>query len=142
MRNYRKVKYWKAVKSNLKLHDALNMLKTQAIQGHFYDYLAIRLGYKLITPDVKIDELLFSLKEMENENWEAIIPDDGKEELLEKALEMVKDAHFLRMSNDKIDNLDMSGLWNEIDNVLIMLDDNAKYRLIKNVIDNKLYKKA
>lgn len=142
MRNYRKVKYWKAVKSNLKLHDALNMLKTQAIQGHFYDYLAIRLGYKLITPDVKIDELLFSLKEMENENWEAIIPDDGKEELLEKAREMVKDAHFLRMSNDKIDNLDMSGLWNEIDNVLIMLDDNAKYRLIKNVIDNKLYKKA
>ena len=141
MRN-RKVKYWKAIKSNLRLHDALNMLKAQAIEGHFYDYLAIRLGYKLILPDVKIDELLFSLKEMENENWEAIIPDDGKEELLEKAREMVKDAHFLRLSNDKIDNLDMSSLWNEIDNVLIMLDDNAKYRLIKHVIENKLYKKS
>lgn len=138
----RKVKYWKAVKSNLKLYDALNMLKAQAIEGHFYDYLAIRLGYKLILPDVKIDELLFSLKEMENENWEAIIPDDGKEELLEKAREMVKDANFLRYNHEQINNMDIEDIWNAIDDVITCLDDKVKYRLIKHVIDNKLYKKS
>ena len=142
MKNLSKIRYWKAIKSGLKLYDALNMLKAQAINGHFYDGLAIRLGYKLILPNVKVDELLFSIKELENENWEAIIPDDGKEELLNKCREMVKDENFLRISHDKIDNMNISDLWNAIDHVITFLDDNAKYCLIKHIIENKLYKKT
>lgn len=138
----KQIKYWKVVKSNLKLHNALNMLKGQAVEGHLYDYLAIRFGYKLILPNSKIDELLFSIKEMENENWEAIVPDDGKEELLEKAREMVKEENFLRQSHNQIDNMNISDIWNAIDDVIVCLDDNAKYRIIKHVIENKLYKKA
>jgi len=139
---WNKVKYWKAVKSNLKLYDALNMLKAQAVEGRLYEHLAIRLGYKLILPDANINELLFSIKEMENENWEAIVPDDGKEELLYKVRELVKDANFLREGHDAIDNMDISSIWNAIDRVLTCLDDNAKYRLIKHVVENKLWKKA
>jgi hypothetical protein len=138
----KKVKYWKVVKSNLKLHDALNMLKAQAVEGHLCNYLAIRLGYKLILPDVKIDELLFSIKEMENENWEAIVPDDGKEELLYKIRELVKNENFLRASYEKIDNMNIADIWNAIDDIITISDDQVKYRLIKTVIENKLYKKA
>ena len=138
----KQIKYWKAVKSNLKLHDALNMLKGQAVEGHLYDYLAIRLGYKLILPNAKIDELLFSINEMENESWEAIVPDDGKEELLKKAREMVKEENFLRYNYNQIDNMDISDIWNAIDDFIVCLDDNVKYRLIKHIIENKLYKKA
>ena len=138
----KKIKYWKVVKSNLKLHDALNMLKAQAIEGHLYNYLAIRLGYKLILPDVKIDELLFSIKEMENENWEAIIPDDGKEELLYKIRDLIKNENFLRASYEKIDNMNIADIWNAIDDIITISDDQVKYRLIKTVIENKLYKKA
>lgn len=138
----KKIKYWKVVKSNLKLHDALNMLKAQAIEGHLYNYLAIRLGYKLILPDVKIDELLFSIKEMENENWEAIVPDDGKEELLYKIRELVKNENFLRASYEKIDNMNIADIWNAIDDIITISNDQVKYRLIKTVIENKLYKKA
>ena len=139
---YRKVKYWKVVKSNLNVTEAINILKAQAIQGHLYDYLAIRLKYRLFEPGSDPNSEKFSLDEALSNEWEAIVPDDGKEELLEKACELVKDTHILRASNEAINNMDLSTLWNEIDNVLIMLDDNAKYCLIKHVIDNKLYKKS
>jgi len=138
----KKVKYWKVVKDNLDLQTALNMFKAQAIEGHLYNYLALRRKFRLFEPGMSLRDEKFTLDEAYANDWELIIPDDGKEELLEKAREMVKEVHFLRLSNEKIDNLDMSSLWNEIDNVLIMLDENAKYRLIKHIIDNKLYKKS
>ena len=139
---YRKVKYWKVVKSNLNVTEAINILKAQAIQGHLYDYLAIRLKHRLFEPGSNPNNEKFSLLEAFSNEWEALVPDDGKEELLEKARELVKDTHILHASDVAINNMDLSTLWNEIDNVLIMLDENAKYRLIKNVIENKLYKKA
>lgn len=139
---YRKVKYWKVVADNLDVKTAVRMLKAQAIHGHQYEYLAIRLKYKIFEPGTDMDKEEFPLVDALSNDWEAIIPDDGKEELLEKAREMVKDAHFLRASHESINKMDLSSLWNEIDNVLIMLDDNAKYRLIKHVVENKLYKKS
>lgn len=140
--NINKVKYWKVVKSDLKLHDALNMLKAQAINGTLYTNLAIRLGNKTILPNTNTNELLFSIKEMESNYWEAIIPDDGMEELLYKTRELVKNEHFLHANYNQIDNMDMSSLWSEINRFLIGLDNNAKYRLIKHIIENKLYKKS
>lgn len=137
----KKVKYWKAVKSNLKLHDALNMLKSQAVEGHLYDYLAIRLGYKLILPE-RIDELLFSIREMENENWEAIVPDDEQEEILYKVRDLVKNEHCLKFSYNRIDNMDISDIWNELNDIIVNLDAKSKYRIIKKIIENKLYKKS
>lgn len=145
--HYRKVKYWKVVKDNLDINTALQIFAAQAIEGHLYDYLAIRYKYRIFEPDsITVTEIKnkerFSIDEATSDNWEAIVPDDGMEELLEKARDIVKDSHFLRMSDDKINNLDMNALWNEIDNVLIMLDEKSKYRLIKHVVENKLYKKA
>ena len=137
----KKVKYWKVVADNLDIKTAARMLKAQAINGRQYEYLAIRLKYKIFEPGTNMENVELPIGETLSENWEAIIPDDGKEELLYKAQEIVKDAHFLRMSNDKIDNLDLSALWNEIDHVITFLDEKAKYRLIKHIIENKLYKK-
>lgn len=138
----KKIKYWKTVKDGLDLKTALNMYKAQAVEGRLYDYLAIKLGYKIFEPGYLNKDEKFTIDEAFSNKWEVIVPDDGKEELLLKTREIVKNANFLRISNDKIDNLDISALWNEIDNVLIMLDENSKYRLIKHIIENKLYKKV
>lgn len=138
--NINKVKYWKVVKSDLKLHDALNMLKGQAIQGTLYKNLAIRLGDKIIFPNTNANELLFSIKEMESNYWEAIIPDDGMEELLYKTRELVKNEHFLPNSHASIDNMSMNDIFHAIHCRLNTLDERTKYRIIKHIIENKLYK--
>ena len=140
--NIDKVKYWKVVKSDLKLHDALNMLKAQAINGTLYTNLAIRLGNKIILPHTNTNELLFSIKEMESNYWEAIIPDDGMEELLYKTRELVKNEHFLPNSHASIDNMGMNDIFRAIYYHLNALNDQAKYRIIKHIIENKLYKKS
>lgn len=139
---YRKVKYWNVVADNLDIKTAVRMLKAQAVHGRQYEYLAIRLKYKVFDPGTNMDKIELPIEEVLSDKWEAIIPDDGKEELLNKAREMVKDENFLRISHDRIDNMNISDLWNAIDDVITLLDDNAKYRLIKHIIENKLYKKT
>lgn len=138
---YRKVKYWKVVKSNLNITEAINILKAQSIQGQLYNYIGIRLKYRLFEPGTNPNDEKFSLDEALSNEWEAVVPDDGAEEILEKAREMVKDANFLRYNHEQINNMDIEDIWNAIDDVITCLDDKVKYRLIKHVIENKLYKK-
>lgn len=138
----KKVKYWKTVKDGLDLQTALNMYRAQAVEGCLYDYLAIKLGYKIFEPGYLNKDEKFTIEEALSNKWEVIIPDDGKEELLLKTREIVKNENFLRANYNRIDNMSISDIWNEINDVLIMLDEKSKYRLIKHVVENKLYKKA
>ena len=138
----KKIKYWKTVKDGLDLQTALNMYRAQAVEGHLYDYLAIKLGYKIFEPGYLNKDEKFTIDEAFSNKWEVIVPDDGNEELLLKTREIVKNENFLRANYNRIDNMDISDIWAEINNVLIMLDEKSKYRLIKYIIENKLYKKA
>ena len=137
----KKIKYWKTVKDGLDLQTALNMYRAQAVEGRLYDYLAIKLGYKIFEPGHLSKEEKFTIDEAFSNKWEVIVPDDGKEELLLKTRELVKNENFLRANYNRIDNMSISDIWNEIDNVITMLDEKSKYRLIKHIIENKLYKK-
>ena len=137
-----KVKYWKTVKDGLDLQTALNMYRAQEVEGHRYDYLSIKLGYQIFEPGYLSKDEKFTIEEALSNKWELIVPDDGKEELLLKTRELVKNENFLRANYNRIDNMSISDIWNEINNVLIMLDEKSKYRLIKNIVENKLYKKA
>ena len=138
----KKIKYWKTIKDGLDLQTALNMYRAQSVEGHLYDYLAIKLGYKIFEPGYLNKDEKFTIDEVFSNKWEVIVPDDGKEELLLKTREIVKNENFLRANYNRIDNMSISDIWNEINNVLIMLDEKSKYRLIKYIIENKLYKKA
>lgn len=138
----KKIKYWKTVKDGLDLQTALNMYRVQEVEGRRYDYLAIKLGYQIFEPGYLSKDEKFTIEEALSNKWELIIPDDGKEELLYKTRELVKDANFLRTTHDKIDNMSIFDIWNAIDDIISMLDERSQYRLIKHVIENKLYKKA
>ena len=138
----KKIKYWKTVKDGLDLQTALNMYRAQEVEGHRYDYLSIKLGYQIFEPGYLSKDEKFTIEEALSNKWELIVPDDGKEELLLKTRELVKNENFLRANYNRIDNMSISDIWNEINNVLIMLDEKSKYRLIKNIVENKLYKKA
>jgi len=138
----KKIKYWKTVKDGLDLQTALNMYRAQEVEGCRYDYLAIKLGYQIFEPGYLSKDEKFTIDEALSNKWELIVPDDGKEELLLKTRELVKNENFLRVNYNRIDNMSISDIWNEINNVLIMLDEKSKYRLIKNIVENKLYKKA
>ena len=137
-----KVKYWKTVKDGLDLQTALNMYRAQEVEGHRYDYLSIKLGYQIFEPGYLSKDEKFTIEEALSNKWELIVPDDGKEELLLKTRELVKNENFLRANYNRIDNMSISDIWNEIDDIITMLDEKSKYRLIKYIIENKLYKKA
>lgn len=138
------VRNWKPMLNGLSLSEAIKMFKSRTIDGKQYDIVAIRLGYKILQTDAyNIDESMFSVKEITCNNWEIMIPDDGMEVLTNKLRKIVKEEHFSGLNFDKIDNMSIDELWQHIrDWKLNFLDKNGKYRLLKCIIENKLYKNS
>ena len=136
-----KVKYWKTVKGGLDLQTALNMYRTQEIEGHRYDYLSIKLGYQIFEPGYLSKYEKFTIDEALSNNWELVVPDDAAEEKTNKLRQMLKDKNFTGLRYDKIDNMSIEEIFNEILNIMNNLDKDNKYRIAKHIIENELYKK-
>ena len=138
------IRNWKPMLNGLSLSEAIKMFKNRTIDGKQYDIVAIRLGYKILQTGVhNIDESMFSVKEITCNNWEIMVPDDGMEALTNKLRTIIKEEHFSGLNYDKIDNMSIDELWEHIrDWELNTLDKNAKYRLLKFIIENKLYKNS
>ena len=144
MKYYKKkiIKNWKVIRNGLDSVTAFNMFKAQAIQGTGYDLLAIRLHGRVFQPGiVDIDKEQFIAKDILSNDWEAIIPDDDMEEILEKMRNMFKEEHIGNLTYQKIDNMSINDLWIELSDILYNLDDRNKYRVSKWIIENKVYKK-
>jgi hypothetical protein len=143
-RNSRKViKNWKVVRNGLDSVTAFNMFKAQAIEGTLYDLLAIRLHGRIFQPGiVNIDQEHFLAQEILSKDWEALIPDDQMEEILENMRQMYKDENFNTLNYQRIDNMSINDLWIELVDIMSRLDDRNKYRLAKFIIENKAYKKS
>ena len=139
---WKNIKYWTPIANNIHLSEAVCAIKHQMWNGKVYERLAIRFGYRIIDKYDDVDKESFNTKEAIDAKWEIIIPDDGKQDLLYKTRELVKEGHFLGITHDKIDNMDISSIWTELNHILVMLDEKSKYRLIKHIIENKLYKKS
>ena len=142
-RNSRKViKNWKVVRNGLDSVTAFNMFKAQAVEGTLYDLLAIRLHGRIFQPGiVNIDQEHFLAQEILSKDWEALIPDDQMEEILENMRQMYKDENFNTLNYQRIDNMSINDLWIELVDIMSRLDDRNKYRLAKFIIENKVYKK-
>lgn len=143
-RNSRKViKNWKVVRNGLDSVTAFNMFKAQAVEGTLYDLLAIRLHGRIFQPGiVNIDQEHFLAQEILSKDWEALIPDDQMEEILENMRQMYKDENFNTLNYQRIDNMSINDLWIELVDIMGRLDDRNKYRLAKFIIENKAYKKS
>ena len=137
-----KVKYWKLIKSNLSFTDAMNVLETRMIDNKKYERVSICLHGRIIDQYDDFRNLKFDYREATSNSWVACIPDSDEENLLYKIRELVKNEHFLDITHDKIDNLDIREIWKEIDKKFFYSDNKILYRLIKHIIDNKLYKKS
>lgn len=135
------IKYWKPVAQNLSLSEAYMVLNRRCYNATKYERIGIRLGNKVIDQYDKYDEMTFNLAEATSKCWEVVIPDDNKEDLLYKCREMVKNEHFTGLTNEKIDKMNISDLFNVIMEYCVVCDENVKYRVIKNIIELKLYKK-
>lgn len=138
----KKIKYWKSIGKNLSLKEALKVLDSHCYNNLRYDRIGIRLEGKVIDQYDDYKTNGFTFYEAISGCWEIVIPDIDTEEILLKARELVKNEHFLRLTNDRIDNMDINDIWHSIISYVNLLDENNKYRIIKHFIENKLYKKT
>ena len=138
------IRNWKTVKSDLDFNLAYNLYKSHKVDGVEYPIIGLRLGVSKVFQSGlhNIDEAMFSPREATSNKWEIIIPDDAAEEKTNKLRQMLKDDHFTGLRYEKIDNMSIEDIWNEVMNILNRLDKDTKYRLLKHIIENKLYKKA
>lgn len=135
------IKNWKVVKDNLPFLTALNIFKAQAIEGHLYDLVAIRIGNRIFQPGLSnLEGEKFYPSEVISGKFEALIPDDDLEEKTYKLQEMFKKANF-GIKFDKIDHLSINDLFDELVIVMNRLDVHNKYRVAKCIIETGLYKK-
>lgn len=137
----KRIKCWKVAKENVTLKDALTMFKNRAIQGTFYNDIALRFGKRLFQYGVdNIDNESFSVQEMLNNTWEVLIPDDKMEEMTENCRNVLKESHYTGERFQKIDNMSINDMFVSVLSKLMTVSDVVKYRLIKRIIEDKLYK--
>ena len=136
------IKNWKVIGDNLDSVTAFKIFNNRVINGQQYDIVGLRLGNRSFQSNLDVlDNKAFSCKEVLSNKWEIMIPDDNMEAITNKLRTIVKEEHFTGLNYDKIDNMSIDEIWAHIrDYKLNSLDRNAKYRLIKFIIENKLYK--
>ena len=137
----KKIRCWKVAQSNVSLKDALNMFNHRAINGTLYNDIALRFGNRIFQYGVDdIKNAAFSIDEMLKNTWEVLIPDDGAEEMTEKCRNILKESHYTGDRFQKIDNMGIKEMFISVFEKLNMTPDVVKYRLIKKIIEDKLYK--
>jgi hypothetical protein len=141
--NRRKViKNWKVVKDNLDFMTALNIFKAQAIEGHHYDLVAIRIKDRIFQPGLSnLESEQFYASEIISNKFEALIPDDQLEEKTYKLQQMFKDNNIGGLKFEKIENMTIDQLLNHLLWIIDNLDPHNKYRIAKTIIETGLYKK-
>jgi len=137
----KRIRCWKVAKENVSLKDALTMFKNRAIQGTFYNDIALRFGHRTFQYGVdNIDNESFSIDEILNNTWTVLVPDDNMEEMTEKCRNILKESHYTGERFQKIDNMSIKEMFYSVFEKLNMTSDIVKYRLIKKIFEDKLYK--
>lgn len=137
----KKIRCWKVAQSNVSLNDALNMFNHRAINGVLYDDIGLRFGKRIFQYGVDdIKSAAFSVDEMLKNTWEVLVPDTGAEEMTENCRKVLKESHYTGDSFSKIDNMTITDMFVSVFSKLNQTPDVVKYRIIKKIIEDKLYK--
>lgn len=137
----KKIKCWKLVADKLTLQDAIKFVQER--EFNFVDYE--RLGFGRSKYDVLEREDLpncqFTSIDILKKDWCIFEPDTHGEEILHKVRELVKNEHLLSCKFEKIDNMSLDDIFTMIyEEKLYTAEPIVKYRLIKKLIEEKLYK--
>lgn len=137
----KKIHCWKVAQSNVSLNDALNMFNHRAINGVLYNDIGLRFGNRIFQYGVDdIKNAAFSIDEMLKNTWEVLVPDDGAEEMTENCRKVLKESHYTGERFQKIDNMTINEMFVAVFSKLKLTSDVVKYRIIKKIIEDKLYK--
>ena len=117
--------YYKATKSNLSFNEA--------IDSFIYGYNIIRLGDLTLNPkDINIDDITFSINQINSNNWEIV---DIDYDMMDK-LNEVKD--IMRNINLDIDSrfyneekMNISSYWDLFEEQFVWNDSNLQYEFMK-----------
>lgn len=137
----KKIRCWKVAQSNVSLNDALNMFNHRAINGVLYNDIGLRFGNRIFQYGIDdIKSAAFSIDEMLKNTWEVLIPDTGAETMTEKCRKVLKESHYTGERFQKIDNMTITDMFKSVFDKLNLTSDVVKYRIIKKIIEDKLYK--
>ena len=137
----KKIRCWKVAQSNVSLKDALNMFNHRAINGVLYNDIGLRFGNRIFQYGVDdIKSAAFSVDEMLKNTWEVLVPDTRAEEMTENCRKVLKESHYTGERFQKIDNMTINDMFVAVFGKLKLTSDVVKYRIIKKIIEDKLYK--
>ena len=140
----KKIHNWKSIALGYTLQDAIQYAKDHCYDDNKFAHIGIGLNNKEVLDvlDLNDRDTTFTLNQIINNKWNIYVPDDDKEQILYKCREIVKNENLLSISNKKIDELDMDQLWLYIQRCITSKSDKTKYRVIKCILENKLYKES
>ena len=137
----KKIHCWKVAKSNVSLNEALSMYNNRAINGVLYNDIALSFGKRIFQYGVDdIRSAAFAIDEMLKNTWDVLVPDDGAEEMTENCRKVLKESHYTGERFQKIDNMTINDMFVSVFSKLNLAPDVVKYRIIKKIIEDKLYK--
>ena len=121
--------YYKTVKKNLSFNEAIEEFKKHNI---------IKNDFNVYDPkEVDINELNFSIEQIQSNKWEVPVHDNVMNEHLAEIRDMMQDInlHIDSRFYDE-DKMDIAGFWNLFESQFILMHDEIKYELMKYYVNS------
>ena len=121
--------YYKTVKKNLSFNEAIEEFKKHNI---------IKNDFNVYDPkEVDINELKFSIEQIQSNKWEVLVHDNVMNEHLAEIRDMMQDInlHIDSRFYDE-DKMDIAGFWNLFESQFILMHDEIKYELMKYYVNS------
>ena len=116
--------YYKATKSNLSFNEA--------IDSFMYGYI-IRLGDWILNPkDINIDDITFSINQINSNNWEIVDIDYDMLYKLNEVRDIMRDINLdidIRFYNEE--KMNISSYWDLFEEQFVRNDSNLQYEFMK-----------
>ena len=121
--------YYKTVKKNLSFNEAIEYFKKNNIIKNDFDVYDPK--------EVDIDELKFSIEQIQSNKWEVLVHDNDMNERLKEIRDMMHDINLNIDSRfyDE-DKLDIAGFWNLFENQFVLMHDEIQYELMKYYVNS------
>ena len=136
----KKIRCWKAICTECSLQSAIELCNKNKWTEETNDRIGIGLNKYAVIEDFEIPDHTFSSKDILNNNWAIYVPDTNAEQITEKCRQILKESHFIDARHQKIDTMNIQEMFYEITEKLLHYSDNVKYKLIKKLLEEKLYK--
>lgn len=122
--------YYKTVKKNLSFSEAIEEFKRHNIIKND--------AFSIYDPkEVDINELKFSIEQIQSNKWEVLVHDNVMNEHLKEIRDMMHDInlHIDSRFYDE-DKMDIAGFWNLFENQFVLMHNEIQYELMKYYVNS------